>query len=419
MAGILIITLGSRGDVQPYIALANALVQRGHDVTLSAGRGFCDLIPEGVAYHPLSIDMEDLLRDPEMQAAVTGIRARIRAFRSTRAMMQQQLDEMWALTQQMRAGAIIYHPKAFLAPYLARALGIVAIPSFLQPAFQATRAFPNPLLGVRDLGRRGNHLSGRAMIRLMRVGHRALLKGWFPRHPDVPKSPALDVLAGYNPKGLDLPRLYAHSACLVPKPADWDAETHITGDWHDPTPAPWLPPPDLVNFLNAGPTPIYVGFGSMPALDGTAVTDIVLKALNQTGQRAILSVGWGGLKARQNTQTVHFLDEAPHDWLFPRCRAVVHHGGAGTTHAGLRHGRPTLVCPYFGDQPFWGRRVAAIGAGPAPLPIRSLTVASMAAALLDLERDTYAKAARATARCMAQENGPATATPLIERALQA
>ena len=157
----------------------------------------------------------------------------------------------------------------------------------------------------------------------------------------------------------------------------------------------------------------------MPALNGTTVTDTVLAALSRNRQRAVLSVGWGGLEAQQSTQTVHYIDQAPHDRLFPRCRAVVHHGGAGTTHAGLRHGRPTLVCPYFGDQPFWGRRVAAIGAGPASLPVRSLTDASLAKALRGLEAETFAAGARAAALCMAKENGPAAATTLIERALQA
>ncbi|MEO0375447.1 MAG: glycosyltransferase, partial [Cyanobacteria bacterium P01_A01_bin.17] len=210
MASILILTLGSRGDVQPYIALASALARHGHVVTLSTGQGFSELVPAQVAYVPMSMDMEVLLREPEMQAAMQGVRAMIRAFRTSRAMMQQQLDEMWEITQQVRPDAIIYHPKAFPAPYFARALGIVAIPSFLQPAFQPSREFLNPLLGFREIGPCSNRLFGAAMIRLMRFGHDALLKGWLPRHADVSQTPTLDVLAGYHPGRYMPPRLYAH-----------------------------------------------------------------------------------------------------------------------------------------------------------------------------------------------------------------
>ncbi len=417
MAGILILTLGSRGDVQPYVALSRVMAARGHSVTFSAGQGFSNLIPDQVDYLPLSVDMEALLKTPEMQAAMTGVRAKIKAFRSSRTMMLKQLDEMWQTAKQVQPDVIIYHPKAFVAPYLARALGVVAIPSFLQPAFRPTREFLNPLLGFGELGPRSNRLFGAAMIRLMRAGHKALLKGWFPRHGDVSSLPAIDVLSGFHPRTRELPRLYAHSTALVPKPADWGAGDHVTGDWHDPAPTAWTPDAELERFLKAGPPPIYIGFGSMPGTDGKKVTDTVLSAVRATGQRAILSVGWGGLQKRPSTDAIHFIDNAPHDWLFPYCRAVVHHGGAGTTHAGLRHGRPTLVCPHFGDQPFWGRRVAGLGAGPDPIPVRSLTADALVGALRTLEDSTFAESAARVAQAMAREHGAATAASLVEGAL--
>ncbi|MEM9715335.1 MAG: glycosyltransferase [Pseudomonadota bacterium] len=419
MAHILILTLGSRGDVQPYTALAGALTQRGHKVTLSTGLGFDDLIPNDVEYKPLSIDMEALLQDPEMQAALHGIRTKIRAFRSTRDMMLKQLDEMWEISQQLEQDVIIYHPKAFIAPYFAQALGVIAIPSFLQPAFRPTREFLNPLLSVREVGPLTNRMLGAAMIRLMRFGYNTLLKGWFARHPEFPHPEPLDVLAGYHPRRRPVPRLNAHSSCLVPKPADWGLEEHVTGDWYDAETTDWLPPEDLNAFLNAGPPPTYIGFGSMPASDSDRMTGLFLDALNKTGQRAILSAGWGGLESRPNTDAIYHLTSAPHDWLFPRCRAVVHHGGAGTTHAGLRHGRATLICPHFGDQTFWGRRVAALGAGQNPIPVRSLNVSNLVEALTGLENDRCEKAAADIARCMSSERGTVTAAGLIEQTLDA
>src|SRR5690606_19496179 len=104
----------------------------------------------------------------------------------------------------------------------------------------------------------------------------------------------------------------------------------------------------------------------------------------RTGQRGVLAKGWGGLAAADLPPDVAVVEDVPHDWLFPQVAAVVHHGGAGTTGAGLRAGRPTLICPFFGDQPFWGRRVAALGAGPRPIPQRRLTATRLAEAIREL-----------------------------------
>lgn len=134
-------------------------------------------------------------------------------------------------------------------------------------------------------------------------------------------------------------------------------------------------------FLESGPPAVYVGFGSIAGSDPAATTKVVLNALELSEQRGVLATGCGGLAADTLPETVFKLESAPHDLLFPRMAAVVHHGGAGTTAAGLRAGKPSVICPFFGDQPFWGKRVHDLGVGPAPLPQKKLTADALAAAI--------------------------------------
>jgi UDP:flavonoid glycosyltransferase YjiC (YdhE family) len=200
----------------------------------------------------------------------------------------------------------------------------------------------------------------------------------------------------------------------VPTPADWDASSHVTGYWFLPRQPDWQPPAELLAFLERGPAPVYVGFGSMPSQDAERKTRLVLDAVAQSGQRAILATGWGGLAQASAPPGVFVLDSAPHDWLFERCAAVVHHGGAGTTAAGLRAGKPSVICPFFGDQPFWGRRVHALGAGPQPIPQKKLTAAALAGAMRAAATDPgMAGRAAALGEGIRQEDGVARAVALI------
>jgi sterol 3beta-glucosyltransferase len=157
---------------------------------------------------------------------------------------------------------------------------------------------------------------------------------------------------------------------------------HTVGYWTLHTPAGWSPPPELAAFLAAdGPPVVAIGFGSMASVDPALLTELVRGAVRDAGVRAVLIAGWGGLAALRDDAEVLAIDAVPHDWLFPRVAAVVHHGGAGTTGASLRAGTPTVVVPFAMDQPFWGGRVAALGVGPAPIPRARLTRARLADAL--------------------------------------
>jgi sterol 3beta-glucosyltransferase len=155
----------------------------------------------------------------------------------------------------------------------------------------------------------------------------------------------------------------------------------VTGYWFLDPAEDWMPAPALVDFLAAGPPPVYVGFGSMSSRKPEETTALILGALARTGQRGIIHAGWGGMQRADLPDSVLMIDGVPFSWLFPRVAVVVHHGGAGTTSAGLRAGVPAVVVPFFGDQPYWGQRVADLGVGPAPIPRKKLTAERLAQAI--------------------------------------
>jgi UDP:flavonoid glycosyltransferase YjiC (YdhE family) len=175
--------------------------------------------------------------------------------------------------------------------------------------------------------------------------------------------------------------LHGYSPHVVPPPADWPSSFHVTGYWFLDEQTNWQPPADLLVFLKAGSPPVYVGFGSMTGRDPEGLTQLVVEAIEQSNQRAVLLSGWVGLGRRPLPDSIFCLESAPHNWLFPRMAAIVHHGGAGTTGEGLRAGVPAVIVPHLGDQLFWGRRVATLGVGPKPIPRPKLTAERLAAAI--------------------------------------
>lgn len=417
---ILILTLGSRGDVQPYVALGAALRARGHDVTLTTWHGFETMIEaHGLTASPLSDDVRGLIETPDIQQALRSLSGKIRAWRASKGLFGRQLDEMWAVAREVRPGLIVYHPKAVAAPHIAEALGVVAVPTALVPAYVPTGAFPSPVLPVSDLGRFGNRMSHRALRGLTSWLLSSKIDGWRRERLGLAHPGPRDLFGGHSPAGGAVLRLHAFSRHLVPVPEDWSDREHVTGYWFLDPAADWQPPEELARFLDAGPPPVYVGFGSMPTADAAQLTRIVRDALDATDQRGVLATGWGGLEGDAGSDRIHVLDAAPHGWLFPRCSAVVHHGGAGTTHEGLRLGRPSIICPVFGDQPFWGRRVMAIGAGPAPLPQRCLTAATLAGALAAVRNPAVVSRAAEIGAALTAESGARGAATTLDSLIAA
>jgi UDP:flavonoid glycosyltransferase YjiC (YdhE family) len=268
----------------------------------------------------------------------------------------------------------------FIGLALAEKLDVPFMQAHLVP-FTPTGDFPGVLLPVAlpRLGAGVNRLSHHMVRQVMWQGSRAADN---VARREVLHLPATPLSGPFNSaRWRELPVLYGFSSTVIPRPADWDGQTHITGYWFLDSPADWTPPPALSAFLQDGPPPVYVGFGSMASRQPEETAALVLRALAETRQRAVMLSGWAGLRADQLPPSVLMVESVPHDWLFPRVSAVVHHGGAGTTAAGLRAGVPSILIPFFGDQAFWAERVRTLGVGPEPIPRRKLTAERLAEAI--------------------------------------
>lgn len=408
---ILLLAIGSRGDVQPFIALGRALQARGHGVTVAAPKGFAAMADAaGLAFRPLPVDFQALLETPEIQAAMSGVVGKLKAYRWANEIMNDQLSEIWKIGLDLAPDLILNHFKGALAPQLARRLGGVSIPVMLQPGFMPTHDYPQFLIASRTLGSAGNIASHQLINALTRMGTKLLIKRW-TKATGIDTGPPMNPLQGYHRDG-PAPRLHAYSPTLVPRPEEWP-QSEVEQGYLFTDPEDWTPPPDLAAFLDAGDVPIYAGFGSMPGIDHARVAEALTGALERTGLRAVVATGWGGL-ADVAGANVHVLGAAPHTWLFPRVAAVVHHGGSGTTHEGLRWGRPSVICPLFGDQPFFGARVHALGAGPVPIPQNHLTADKLASALNQAMTDAVRARATEIGEKIRGEDGIGHAIDLVQ-----
>lgn len=387
---VLLVTLGSRGDIEPFIALGIGLRAAGHEATLCASRRFAAVIEgHGLHHAPMHDGFLELLhsRAGREGLARSGsfmgmLSTALRLARQVGPMQLQIQRDCWAAAQAARPDLIVHHLKIMGAPDIAHALGVPAVLVPLVPMVQPTAARPCPVLPTwpdRVAGAAGRRAGYKLVNGLATRFGLGPVKRWRREQGLPPRPPRIDLRhdAAGRPVGL----LHAHSEWLLPRPADWPEHAVATGFWRLPGNAHWQPTPALRAFLDAGPPPVYVGFGSMAGRDPARLARTVIEALTRAGLRGVLARGWGGLEAQAVPAHVHLIDEAPHDRLLPLMAAVVHHGGAGTTAAALLAGRPSVICPFFGDQPFWGRLVHQAGLGPAPLAQARLTPARLAAAL--------------------------------------
>jgi UDP:flavonoid glycosyltransferase YjiC (YdhE family) len=206
---------------------------------------------------------------------------------------------------------------------------------------------------------------------------------------------------------------------VVPPAPDWPRDAALTGYWFLNDEAGWAPSEKLSAFLKGGPAPVYIGFGSMSNGDPLKTLELIVSAVKRSGQRAVIAAGWSDLPTENSPPEVCVVKSAPHHWLFPQVAAVVHHGGAGTTAAGLRAGKPTLIIPHMADQPYWGRRVYELGVGVGPVPRHKLTVETLAAGLDRLARDTRMRDYAATlGEKIRAERGVEAAVAAIESSMR-
>ncbi|MGW4589692.1 glycosyltransferase [Amycolatopsis thermoflava] len=408
---VLLLTHGTRGDVQPFVTLAEALTAAGHDVVLAVPAASAPLA-SGTKAEVVPVDdgPNRMLEDPALRRALDtnyrGFRGKLLAVRVMREINRATTAVLADLATAAEGGAdVVVHNISVPGHHVAERLGVPAVTVCLQPTWVPTSAFTNPVLPWR-LPRFLNRASYLASSAGSLATRKAVLR-WRNDRLRLPGS-RLNPLRGAPAV------LQAFSPLLLPAEPDYPSTVHTTGFWLSGTPAAWEPPRHLADFLAAGPA-VYIGFGSMAGSDPEKTSAIVAESIRLSGVRAIVAGGWGGLREEKLGDAVCFVDHAPHDWLLPRTTVTVHHGGSGTTAAALAAGRPQVVCPFVADQPFHARRVHELGVAPPPQPQRAVTATSLASALTDAISDTeMAERARLLGRQIRSENGTSAAVRIIE-----
>nr|GEZ14919.1 sterol 3-beta-glucosyltransferase UGT80A2 isoform X1 [Tanacetum cinerariifolium] len=380
---IVMLIVGTRGDVQPFVAIAKRLQEYGHRVRLATHSNFKEFVlTAGLEFYPLGGDpkvlAEYMVKNkgflPSGPSEIPVQRSQMKDIIYSLLPACKEPDPDTGIP--FRAEAIIANPPAYGHTHVAEALKIPIHIFFTMP-WTPTSEFPHPLSRVKQSA--GYRLSYQIVDSLIWLGIRDMIN-------DVRKKKLnlrpVTYLSGSQGSESDIPHGYIWSPHLVPKPKDWGPKIDVVGFCFLDLASKYEPPEELVKWLKDGPKPIYIGFGSLPVQEPEKMTQIIVKALDTTGQRGIINKGWGGLgNLAEPKDFIYSLDNIPHDWLFLQCASVVHHGGAGTTAAGLKAACPTTIVPFFGDQPFWGERVHARGVGPSPIPVDQFSLPKLVDAI--------------------------------------
>lgn len=436
--------VGSRGDVQPFIPIAQSLSQApyNHRVRICTHPVFKDLVESnGVEFFSIGGDPEALMaymvKNPGLLPSMKTLKAG--EIRKRRKEMDEIIHGVWrsciesgngmgerttaARTADVKdlfiADAIIANPPSMGHIHCAEKLGIPLHMVFTMP-WSPTRSFHHPLAAMNseDEGPKvANYLSFLAMELLTWQGLGDLINKFRTR--TLRLDPISPMWGNQLIPRLRVPYTYLWSESLIPKPPDWGSHINIAGFSFLNLGKSYTPPIDLADFLKAGPPPIYVGFGSIVIDDPQALTRLIFDAVKLAGVRAIVSKGWGGVGAGTVPDDIYLVGNCPHDWLFQNVSAVVHHGGAGTTAAGIAAGRPTVIVPFFGDQPFWGQMIARAGAGPAPIPFKEMTAESLAASIIFALQPKVQIAVQEMAEVISTEDGAGVATEDVQTKMNA
>ncbi|EEA25527.1 hypothetical protein TMatcc_006244 [Talaromyces marneffei ATCC 18224] len=433
---IVIQIIGSRGDVQPFIALGRVLkYSHGHRVRLATHASFQGFVEEnGLEFFSIGGDPVELMafmvknpglmpgfdalrngdihrRRVDIAAIISGCwRSCFEAGDGTGVPVSDRtvdLNHFKAGRTPFVADAIIANPPSFAHVHCAEKLGIPLHMMFTMP-WSPTQAFPHPLASIHrsnaDAG--VTNYASYAIVEMMTWQGLGDIINRF-REKSLGLAPISIMWAPSMVSRLKIPHTYCWSPALIPKPNDWGSYIDIAGFYFLSLASNYTPPDDLEAFLSAGPPPIYIGFGSIVVDDPNRMTQLIFDAIRLTGRRAIVSKGWGGLGTEELSvpDGIFMIGNCPHDWLFRHVSCVVHHGGAGTTAAGIAAGRSTVIVPFFGDQPFWGAMVAKAGAGPQPIPYKELTAEKLADAIKFALEPAMSEKAASLAAIIETEHG--------------
>ncbi len=417
---ITILTTGSRGDTQPYIALGIALKKAGHHVRIAAFENYEAFVKSyGLEYLPIKGDVSKIVTSDigkDASKADNPFKV-LMSFNKLQTYVFDLQKDFYSACQG--SDAIVYHPGAPIGYFAAQHLNI---PSILATPFPMTPTKEYPSLIIYDsirLGRGFNLLTHKLFEKIMWFASSSPIKQfWKKEFGKVPE----DFGCPFGKQNTKTsPTVISCSNLVFPRPKDWPEYVSSTGYWFLDETSDWKPSNDLLEFFHRGKPPVYIGFGSMGDAASLAdqTTEVVIKALKRSGQRGILATGLNGMSRIENIpEEVFILDSAPHSWLFPQVATVVHHGGAGTTAAGLRAGVPSIIIPYSNDQFAWGRRVFELGVGSKPISRKKLTAENLSDAINFVLTGEITAASKELGRKIQNENGVEKAAKIINNCFE-
>ncbi|XP_022992990.1 sterol 3-beta-glucosyltransferase UGT80B1 isoform X1 [Cucurbita maxima] len=404
---IAILVVGTRGDVQPFLAIAKKLQEFGHRVRLATHTNFRNFVKSAdVDFYPLGGDSRGLAEYmtrnkgfiPSGPGEISVQRKHLKVIIESTLPACTEPDLETGMP--FRAQAIIANAPAYGHTHVAEALRVPLHIFFTMP-WTPTNEFPHPLARVPQ--NTGYWISYIIVELLIWWGIRGSINEF--RRKKLNLAP-IAYFSTYRGSISHLPTAYMWSPSVVPKPKDWGPLVDVVGYCFLDRGFKYQPEEAVVQWIQKGTKPIYVGFGSMPLAEPQRTTDIILEALKETGLRGIIDRGLGGLGNCINVpENVLLVQDYPHDWLFRRCSAVVHHGGAGTTSTGLKAGCPTTIVPFFGDQFFWGETTHQKGLGPIPIPISQLNVGNLSNAINFMLQPEVKRRAAEIAELIESEDG--------------
>lgn len=403
---ITLLGLGSRGDVQPFVALGAALRGRGHDVVLATHDDFRELVAEaGMEFRSIPGSPADFFASPELVAALRKGASLVRVARAMPKRSSEELETVLQAAEAASEGADVVINSMLSR---ATAFGRPGPPWCSASWWPITKTADFPAMGTPawPLGGGFNRLTHSLSTSVEWLLYRKVINQYRVHRGLAP----LGRSSPFKTLGVERPLFYPFSPALVPPPADWPAQAYVTGYWF--WDREWKPSAELTDFLDAGPAPVGLTFGSTWAVhDEERTLAMAVDAARKAGRR-LVTVDGPTQNLPDDVLRVH---DADYGWLFPRMAAVVHHGGYGTTAAVARAGVPQVIVPTFADHPFWAARMESLGVAPAPVPFPQLSGERLTPAVkIAVTDDRMRERAAAIGARVRADRGPETACEIIE-----
>lgn len=406
---IAISTIGTRGDVQPYAILGQALASRGHEVTLSTAKNFKSLVESyGINFHPINVDYQEILNSEEgkkiLKANLFAIQRNLDKL--IFPLIENSLNECYQLAQT--SDLFIYRPKT-LADVFTGQLQTKAVRAAVVPAMEETAAFLNPILSGFWLPGFMNKWSYkwvnlRYTVLRKPINQFCLQNGLQEHKPQIK----------YN-----IPSIYGISEHFLERPKDWSKAHQLTGFWFSNNKTEL--PEDIIDFLNDGEPPILITFGSMPIKK--EIAGMIIQTASEINERFLIAACWSdwNIPEIKLFGNIKIISSVPFEALLPKVKAIMHHGGIGTTAECLKAGKPMFVCPVLypvGDQYFWGDLAYKKGLAVKPVPISRLNPSIFKERISQLTSNKFIKHnCEIMAEKLASENGVENAVRLIEEGI--